>query len=134
MIQDIRQLLITTITEKEENHYWLAFSYIKNKDDALDIIQESIKKALISVDKINGFRRAQKVDKNLEKLKDRYMDIPIPEELNDVINRALQTSVIKKKVAYKWSSRYSRCCYFVNGNGQFESFSCQCDVRYSDYR
>lgn len=58
MIQDIRQLLITTITEKEENHYWLAFSYIKNKDDALDIIQESIKKALISVDKINGFRRA----------------------------------------------------------------------------
>ncbi len=58
MIQDIRQLLITTITEKKENYYRLAFSYVKNKDGALDIIQESIKKALISGDKINGFRRA----------------------------------------------------------------------------
>ncbi|MBA9028015.1 MULTISPECIES: sigma-70 family RNA polymerase sigma factor [Bacillaceae] len=53
MVQDIRQLLITTITEKKENYYRLAYSYVKNKDDALDIIQESIKKALISVDKIN---------------------------------------------------------------------------------
>ncbi|MGX2961906.1 PdaC/SigV domain-containing protein [Peribacillus sp. JNUCC 23] len=42
------------------------------------------------------------MDKDLEKLKDRYM-IPIPEELNDVINRALQTPGKKKKVAYKWS-------------------------------
>ncbi|MFJ5624526.1 sigma-70 family RNA polymerase sigma factor [Peribacillus loiseleuriae] len=53
MKQDIRQLLVTTITEKKENYYRLAFSYVKNKEDALDIIQESIKKALISVDKIN---------------------------------------------------------------------------------
>ncbi|WP_028393845.1 DUF3298 and DUF4163 domain-containing protein [Bacillus cihuensis] len=43
------------------------------------------------------------MDKKLEKLKDHYMDIPIPKELDDVVNRALQTSTKKRKVAYKWS-------------------------------
>lgn len=50
--QDIRRTLITLITEQKESYYRLAFSYVKNEQDALDIVQESIHKALLSVDKI----------------------------------------------------------------------------------
>ncbi|MGM9929359.1 MAG: RNA polymerase sigma factor [Bacillus sp. (in: firmicutes)] len=51
--QDIRRALTTLITEQKESYYRLAYSYVKNEQDALDIIQESIHKALLSLDKIN---------------------------------------------------------------------------------
>lgn len=51
--QDIRQSLITLITEQKENYYRLAYSYVKNEQDALDIIQDSIHKALRSVEKVH---------------------------------------------------------------------------------
>ena len=41
------------ILQNKESHYRLAYSYVKNKDDALDIVQESILKALNSV---NGLK------------------------------------------------------------------------------
>lgn len=34
------------VTENRESHYRLAYSYVKNPDDALDVIQESICKAI----------------------------------------------------------------------------------------
>lgn len=40
------------ILQNKESHYRLAYSYVKNKDDALDIVQESILKALNSVDSL----------------------------------------------------------------------------------
>ncbi|MFJ5761960.1 RNA polymerase sigma factor [Neobacillus sp. NPDC093182] len=43
------QALVQLIIENKENFYRLAFSYVKNKDDALDIVQESIHKALLSI-------------------------------------------------------------------------------------
>ncbi|MDF2534922.1 MAG: polymerase subunit sigma-70 [Bacillales bacterium] len=43
------QALVQLITENKEKFYRLAFSYVKNKDDALDIVQESIQKALLTV-------------------------------------------------------------------------------------
>ncbi|MFJ5624527.1 DUF3298 domain-containing protein [Peribacillus loiseleuriae] len=43
------------------------------------------------------------MDKKLEKLKRSYMDISIPNELDDVVNRALQAQPKKKKAVYKWS-------------------------------
>lgn len=43
------QALVHLIIENKENFYRLAFSYVKNKDDALDIVQESIHKALLSL-------------------------------------------------------------------------------------
>lgn len=36
----------------KENHYRLAYSYVKNVDDALDIVQESIYKAISSMDSL----------------------------------------------------------------------------------
>jgi RNA polymerase sigma-70 factor, ECF subfamily len=40
------------IIQNKESHYRLAYSYVKNKDAALDIVQESILKALNSVDSL----------------------------------------------------------------------------------
>ncbi|MED3691015.1 sigma-70 family RNA polymerase sigma factor [Peribacillus butanolivorans] len=49
---DINQLIAARITERQENLYRLAFYYVKNKEEALDIVQESIRKALASSSKI----------------------------------------------------------------------------------
>ncbi|MDE1455761.1 RNA polymerase sigma factor, partial [Bacillus paralicheniformis] len=38
----------------KEDFYRLAYSYVKNQEDALDIVQESIKKALDSVDSVRN--------------------------------------------------------------------------------
>jgi RNA polymerase sigma-70 factor, ECF subfamily len=40
------------IMQNKESHYRLAYSYVKNKDAALDIVQESILKALNSLDSL----------------------------------------------------------------------------------
>lgn len=44
------KILIRCITENKENVYRLAYSYVKNKEDALDIVQESIYKAMTRMD------------------------------------------------------------------------------------
>ncbi|MED4689261.1 sigma-70 family RNA polymerase sigma factor [Peribacillus frigoritolerans] len=49
---DMNQLIAARITERQENLYRLAFYYVKNQEDALDIVQESIRKALASSSKI----------------------------------------------------------------------------------
>lgn len=49
---DIHELFVTCITDHKEDFYRLAFSYVKNQEDALDIVQESIQKALISIEAI----------------------------------------------------------------------------------
>ncbi|KAB2329954.1 sigma-70 family RNA polymerase sigma factor [Cytobacillus depressus] len=50
---DVHARFITCITDYKDDFYRLAYSYVKNQEDALDIIQESIKKALTSLNKIN---------------------------------------------------------------------------------
>lgn len=40
--------VIKFILENKENYYRLAFSYVKNAEDALDIVQASIEKALLA--------------------------------------------------------------------------------------
>lgn len=50
--KDKQALLVRCITDHKEDFYRLAFSYVKNQEDALDIIQESIKKALSSIETI----------------------------------------------------------------------------------
>ncbi|MDR0271515.1 sigma-70 family RNA polymerase sigma factor [Paenibacillus sp.] len=44
------KLLTRCITEHKENVYRLAYSYVKNKEDALDIVQESIYKAMTNIE------------------------------------------------------------------------------------
>lgn len=50
--QDVHALFIACITDHKDDFYRLAYSYVKNQEDALDIVQESIRKALTSLDKI----------------------------------------------------------------------------------
>ncbi|MGY0692501.1 RNA polymerase sigma factor [Virgibacillus sp. FSP13] len=50
--------VIAFIIENQENFYRLAFSYVKNAADALDIVQESIEKAIL---KRESLRDAQSV-------------------------------------------------------------------------
>lgn len=42
------------IVINKEMHYRLAYSYVKNKDDALDIVQESIYKAISSIESLKN--------------------------------------------------------------------------------
>lgn len=48
------KLLIRFITENKENMYRLAFSYVKNAENALDVVQDSIQKALSSLDTLKS--------------------------------------------------------------------------------
>ncbi|MEK3894681.1 RNA polymerase sigma factor [Bacillus sp. FSL W7-1354] len=52
--QAARASLVACITDRKEDFYRLAHSYVKNQEDALDIVQESIKKALDSVDSVRN--------------------------------------------------------------------------------
>jgi len=49
---DKLKLLESFITEHQEAHYRLAYSYVRNKENALDIVQDSILKALRSIDRL----------------------------------------------------------------------------------
>ena len=49
---DIRRLLADYIVSHQEDFYRLAFSYVKNRDAALDVVQESIVKALSKADSL----------------------------------------------------------------------------------
>ena len=46
------ELVERYIVENQQTYYRLAFSYVKNKENALDIVQESIFKALHSIDRL----------------------------------------------------------------------------------
>ena len=48
----LEKLLIQCITEHQDSAYRLAYSYVRNKEDALDIVQDAIHKAFISMEKL----------------------------------------------------------------------------------
>lgn len=47
--------LVKFITTNQDNLYRLAYSYVKNQQEALDIVQDSIYKALSSADTLKSF-------------------------------------------------------------------------------
>ena len=49
-LQQKRQLLVDHILSRQTDFYRLAFSYVKNQDAAMDVVQEAIVKALEKVD------------------------------------------------------------------------------------
>jgi RNA polymerase sigma-70 factor (ECF subfamily) len=48
----LKEQIAEYVIKYKENHYRLAYSYVKNVDDALDIVQESICKAISSMDSL----------------------------------------------------------------------------------
>ena len=51
-MQDVEDILIDYVKDNKEKLYRIAFSYSKNEDAALDIVQESITKALKNINKL----------------------------------------------------------------------------------
>jgi RNA polymerase sigma-70 factor (ECF subfamily) len=49
---NIQRLITDYAVSNKENIYRLAYSYVKNEDDALDIVQESIYKAMVSMNTV----------------------------------------------------------------------------------
>lgn len=47
---NLEKQIVDYVIKNKESHYRLAFSYVKNTDDALDIVQESICKAISTFD------------------------------------------------------------------------------------
>ncbi|WP_398440884.1 sigma-70 family RNA polymerase sigma factor [Sedimentibacter sp.] len=54
MSSKLEKQLEEYVVENKEKHYRIAYSYVKNTDDALDIVQESIFKALISLNTLKN--------------------------------------------------------------------------------
>ena len=50
-MQDVKETLINYIRDNQDKLYRMAFSYAKNEDAALDIVQEAITKALKNIEK-----------------------------------------------------------------------------------
>ena len=51
-MQDAKEILIDYIQNNQDKLYRVAFSYSKNEESALDILQESIEKALKNINKL----------------------------------------------------------------------------------
>ncbi|MGG0668323.1 RNA polymerase sigma factor [Sporosarcina koreensis] len=47
------ELVESYIVENQQAYYRLAYSYVKNKENALDIVQEAVFKALRSIDRLD---------------------------------------------------------------------------------
>lgn len=52
-MQDVKEILIEYIKDNQEKSYRIAFSYSKNEEAALDIVQEAITKALKNINKLS---------------------------------------------------------------------------------
>lgn len=50
----LQKLFTDHVIKNKENYYRLAYSYVKNADDALDIVQESIYKAISSIESLKN--------------------------------------------------------------------------------
>ena len=53
-IKKLEKQLEEYVIENKEKHYRIAYSYVKNVDDALDIVQEAILKAIVSLDNLKN--------------------------------------------------------------------------------
>lgn len=48
-LNDLKKLFVEETIRLQQNYYRIAYSYTKNTEDALDIVQEAIYKALVSL-------------------------------------------------------------------------------------
>jgi RNA polymerase sigma-70 factor, ECF subfamily len=92
---NLEQALIQLITVNKENFYRLAFSYVKNKEDALDVVQESIQKAFLTMDNL----------KEQEKLKSWFYRIVVNKSL-DFLRKHRRVNVMDDETLE----------FFCNGN------------------
>ena len=86
MANELENQLEDYIVNNEKLFYRLAYSYVKNMDDALDVIQESIYKAFSSIDSLKNFSYIKTwfyriiVNASLDLIRKRKREVIIDEE------------------------------------------------------
>ena len=79
--QDVYEMLVTYIVENQDKFYRLAFSYAHNQEDALDIVQNAVCKALENYQNLNNQRAIRTwmyrivVNESLQLLKAREREV-----------------------------------------------------------
>lgn len=77
MLYEVQEVLIEYIKENEEKLYKIAYTYTRDKDLALDVVQEAITKALENISKL----------KHVEYVKTWFYRILINEALKSIKNK-----------------------------------------------
>jgi RNA polymerase sigma-70 factor, ECF subfamily len=110
------ELVESFIVENREAHYRLAYSYVRNKENALDIVQESILKALHSVDRLDELAFLKtwfyrivvntaidfiRKHRRLTLMKDDILDIYLPQLENDITDIDLQNAINQLPPKYR---------------------------------
>jgi len=120
--KNTEKILTRCITDNKENVYRLSYSYVKNKEDALDIVQDSIYKAISSIDLLKDhdavkswyfrivvntsldFLRKQKkvqvvdeetIESNSPGTEDVYQDIDLERTLDDLPDKYRSVIVLR---------------------------------------
>lgn len=91
MRKDMYELIVSYIIENQDKFYRLAYTYARNQDDALDIVQNAVCKALDHYEELRD-RNAVKtwfyrilVNESYTYIKKRKRELPSEEELNGEI-------------------------------------------------
>lgn len=98
MEKQLSQLVADQIIAHQQMYYRLAFSYVRNEADAMDILQDSIYKALASLDKLKDpdsikswFYRIV-VNTSLDRLRRQKREVIAEEELLDGLDQGKEDS------------------------------------------
>ena len=141
--QDVYEMLVTYIVENQDKFYRLAFSYAHNQEDALDIVQNAMCKALENYQNLNNQRAIRTwmyhivVNESLQLLKAREREVLSGEDgkwiaLEDVLGAdyaALATEQVRQQaealaaetgVAYEleqWQGVTADTSFYMNADG-----------------
>lgn len=93
MQEQLKKLVADQIITHQQMYYLLAYSYVRNEADAMDILQDSIYKALASLDKLKDpdsikswFYRIV-VNTSLDRLRKQKREVVAEEELLDGLDQ-----------------------------------------------
>ncbi|WP_342514184.1 RNA polymerase sigma factor [Sporosarcina sp. FSL K6-1522] len=110
------ELVERFIVENREAHYRLSYSYVKNKENALDIVQESILKALRSIDRLDDISYLKtwfyriivntaidfiRKHQRMTVMDDDILDIHLPQLEDEMTDMDLQNAINQLPPKYK---------------------------------
>ncbi|MBO0589024.1 RNA polymerase sigma factor [Sporosarcina sp. E16_8] len=110
------ELVENFIMENREAHYRLAYSYVRNKENALDIVQDAILKALKSIDRLEELTYMKtwfyrivvntaidfiRKHRRVTVMDDDILNIHLPALKDDMIDMDLQEAVDLLPTKYK---------------------------------
>ena len=114
--QDFYKTLVTYIVENQDRFYRLAFSYAHNQEDALDIVQNAVCKALENYQNLNNQQAIRTwmyrivVNASLQLLKSRDREIPSDGEQPEAVYQepgfaALEEDLMAQLDRLEWTEQ-----------------------------